>query len=146
MKKYVTLLLYILALYIVESLLYFLFYSAEHLIRYQSLDLQAALRDTLDVNGVRILFYGFIQVLFFMMLLVSFNPKRAWHIALINCGLYIFISCGMSAIFHTFGYFTAAFFFRLVAATLISPFILSLFRFRVTGMFTRINIPGEDYI
>lgn len=147
LKKILKVIAYILALYVMESILYFMLSTAERALLYQAFDLRPPLRDTLDINGARIIFYGFMQVVFFILMLTSFYPKRTVHVALINCALYVFISCAMSVIFESATeYFTRGFFFRLVVATFVSPFILSLFRFRVTGMFTRINIPGEDYI
>jgi len=108
MNKFLKLLLYILSLYILETVLCFLLFVAEHKYKgYNGWGLGGALRDTLDVNGMRIIFYGIPHIIFFILIITAYNLHKTLYAALINCALYIGLSLIVGAIFGVLEYLRA---------------------------------------
>jgi hypothetical protein len=85
-----------------------------------------AIRDGLEVNAIRFIFYYlFYIILFYFLVNAKIWRKRLLQIAVVNCGIYIGLSLLYSLILPgATDYLTADFFYFLTGATFISPFLL----------------------
>lgn len=117
------------SLSIIEYIILFFSFQLESIITYSIpvTKLNRALREANEISTVRFIFYFAFWVLAIYFLYDKINIKYpVLKLALINCTLYIAISILMTLFFpFTAEYFTQTFFYFLVIATLISPFVLS---------------------
>ena len=122
--------IYILSLLVVEFSLCIIFFKLEGLILFEaySWSIKRATSHAWDINTLRAVFYFPIYIVAFIYLLKRPHKKnRIWQIAIINCGLYVFISLlyGFILIPGTKEYFVRDFFYFFIIATFTSPFILN---------------------
>jgi len=125
----IRLVLYTVLLILIETAICILSFEGELFFKKYKVDswhIQKAMSDALEVNAVRFIFYYILYAIpFYMLVNLKRWNKRLLQIALINCALYIVISLLYSAVLPgAFEFFSADFFYVLVAATFLSPFIL----------------------
>lgn len=128
MKKVLTLLLCGLTLFTIEHIVLFFFTHLENLICYSVpwKNFAGALRTANEITAIRFIFY-----FVFWLVGVHFGCQKiqgnypVLKLALLNCSLYIATSIFMVWIFpFAAQFFKASFFYYLVVATFISPFLL----------------------
>jgi hypothetical protein len=118
---------YTFLLILVETGICILFFEASlFFVKYKvdSWHIAKAIRDGIEVNLMRVIFYYlFYAVLFYFLLGTKTWKWRLLQIAVFNCGIYICLSLLYSAL-GAAEYLTAEFFYFLIAATFLSPFVL----------------------
>ena len=130
MRSIIKYFIYILSLLPIEVLFMFCCFLIENSIRYNLKIwlITDAIRGTTELNTLRAVFYFPIYIVAFIYLLKRPHKKnRILQIAIINCGLYVFISLlyGFILIPGTKEYFVRDFFYFFIIATFTSPFILN---------------------
>ena len=130
MRKLLNILICGFSLLVIEYFILLIFSQLENIIKYSVpfTKFSGALRDTSEVSVVRFIFYFTFWILAIYFLFDKINIKYpVLKLALLNCALYIIIS-GVMTLFFPFPkeYFKETFFYFLVIATLLSPFILSV--------------------
>lgn len=128
MKKIVTIAVYGLSLSIVEYLILILCFLVEGFIYYNIPKeiIKGAFREANDVSLMRFIFYFIFWVLSIYIFFSKFNMRHiALKMALLNVAFYFIFSILLS-LFFPFAkeYFTSSFFYFLLFATFISPFVL----------------------
>ncbi|GGB25053.1 hypothetical protein [Puia dinghuensis] len=121
--------LYTILLMVIETIICIVCFEGELLIpprRVDSWHLGNAVRDALQINMVRFMFYYAIYfVPFYLFMRLVKWKRRTLQAAVANCGLYVAISLVYSVLLpDTFDYFSSDFFYILVAATFLSPLLL----------------------
>lgn len=110
----------------IEYIICVLLFSIEFFFKHDSqLNLEHAIRGATEVNSLRLIFY-FPPWCFFMYYIydkIRFKNVLI-KLALINTGLYILLSFIFTLIFSLGAVFVFSFFYDLVVATFVSPFIL----------------------
>jgi hypothetical protein len=120
---------YVLMLVAIETTLCIVLFLIENVFyssRFDSWQLSKAIKDGLEVNAVRIIFYFILQLILFI-ILVRFKKwqQRSLQVAMVNCFIYILLSLIYSGIFSgAAAFFSSDFFFFLTLGTFLSPFIL----------------------
>jgi hypothetical protein len=130
MKKILNILLCGLSLLAIEY--FFLLFSmqTERILKYDIpiTKFSGALGGAGEISLVRFIFYFVPWVIAVYLIYDKLNIKRpVLKLALVNCGLYILLSVVMT-LFFPFAkeYFERAFFYYLILATFMSPFVLGM--------------------
>ncbi len=113
-------------LLIIEYIICVLLFSIEFFFRHDSqLNLEYAIRGANEVNSLRLIFYYplWCFIIFYLYNKIAFKNTLI-KLALINAGLYILLSFIFTLIFSLGSVFAFSFFYDLVVATFVSPFIL----------------------
>jgi len=117
----------------IEYFLLLFFFQIDNVIRYKIplFSLSNSFKHATEVSLMRLLLYFFLWV---VGIYLSWNKFRINNVvlkfAIINCLLYITISILMTLFFpFAIEFFTRSFFYYLVLATMLSPFIASLMPF-----------------
>jgi hypothetical protein len=121
--------LYTVLLMLIETVICIVLFACALLFvkyRIDSWHIGKAIRDGLEVNAIRFIFYYlFYIILFYFLVNAKIWRKRLLQIAVVNCGLYVGLSLLYSLILPgATDYLTADFFYFLTGATFISPFLL----------------------
>ena len=130
MKNVLKYIVHSLLLFLIETLICIFLYEISIPITYKNVNLshiEKAFLDGLELNLVRFVLYYWIYIILFIPLMKhSVWNKRTLQTAVINCGLYILISTlyAFLIIPDSKEYLKADFFYFLIFATFISPFIL----------------------
>jgi hypothetical protein len=121
--------LYTILLMLIETVICIvLFECALLFVKYKvdSWHIEKAVRDGIEVNAIRFIFYYlFYIILFYFLVNAKRWRNRLLQIAVVNCGIYI----GLSLLYGLIlpggtDYLRANFFYFLIGATFISPFLL----------------------
>ena len=130
MKKLLNIILFGVSLSMIEYIILLFFFQLESVIKYSIpiTKLSGALRGANEISAVRFIFYFGFWVLVMYFLHNKVNIKYPiLKFALLNCALYVALSGLMTLIFpFAKEFFKEEFFYYLIIATLISPFILSM--------------------
>lgn len=113
-------------LLIIEYIICVLLFYIEPYFRHDSqLNLEYAIRGSNEVNSLRLIFYYplWCFIIFYLYNKIAFKNTLI-KLALINTGLYILLSFIFTLIFSLESVFAFSFFYDLVVATFVSPFIL----------------------
>jgi hypothetical protein len=134
MRSVVVYFIYVLSLLVTECILVSGCYLMENLVQYkfQFLLITDALKNGLYINILRVMYYFPFYIIAFVFLIKQLGDNnRVLNIALINCGLYIFLSFlyGFILIPDTMEYFLKPFFYYFIISTFASPFILNMIPF-----------------
>lgn len=113
-------------LLIIEYIICVLLFSIESFFKHDSqLNLEHAIRGATEVNSLRLIFYFLLWCFFMYYIYDKIRFKNVLiKLALINTGLYILLSFIFTLIFSLGSVFVFSFFYDLVVATFVSPFIL----------------------
>ena len=113
-------------LLIIEYIICVLLFSIESFFKHDSqLNLEHAIRGANEVNSLRLIFYYPLWCFFMYYIYDKIRFKNVLiKLALINAGLYILLSFIFTLIFSLGSVFAFSFFYDLVVATFVSPFIL----------------------
>jgi hypothetical protein len=113
-------------LLIIEYIICLLLFSIESFFKHDSqLNLEHAIRGANEVNSLRLIFYYPLWCFFMYYIYDKIRFKNVLiKLALINTGLYILLSFIFTLIFSLGSVFVFSFFYDLVVATFVSPFIL----------------------
>lgn len=129
MKKVLNIILCGIFLSAIEYCILLICLQAEGVIQHTTslANFSRAFRHTNEIIAVRFIFYFVFWVLTNYLLYDKIKLKRvALKLALYNCSFYVFFSAIMSIVFSASVFFRYSFFYFLVIATLLSPFILSI--------------------
>jgi hypothetical protein len=129
MKEILRYILYTFLLILIETVICILLFETELLFARYKVDewhIEKALWDGIQINMTRVIFYYlFYAVAFYFLVNKIVWKRRLIQVALFNCILYIGISLLYSGILPgAFEYLSADFFYFLILATFLSPFVL----------------------
>ncbi len=110
----------------IEYIICVLLFSIESFFKHDSqLNLEHAIRGATEVNSLRLIFYFPLWCFFMYYIYDKIRFKNVLiKLALTNAGLYILLSFIFTLIFSLGSVFVFSFFYDLVVATFVSPFIL----------------------
>jgi len=129
MKTILRYILYTLLLVLIETVICILLFEVELLFAKYEADqwqIGKAVRNGIQINMVRFIFYYlFYAVPFYFLVNKIIWKRRLIQIAFFNCILYIGISLLYCGVFPgAFEFLSADFFYFLILATFLSPFVL----------------------
>lgn len=130
MKKLFNILFCGIFLMLIEHIILFICIQFENILRYniQATSIKGALRDSNEITAARFVFYFTFWVIFTYFFYGKIDSKYSLlKLAIVNCLLYVSLSLIITLFFpFTIDFFGQTFFFYLIIATFISPFILSI--------------------
>lgn len=126
MKRFANVILLGLLLTAIEYVILFICLYTEEIIKHTVSGWDSAFRGANEIIAIRFIFY-FVFWIGAMYILFDKVRYPVWRLAIANCLLYVVTSVVVSGFLPGAAeFFTYSFFFYLVAATFVSPFVLRL--------------------